>query len=80
MNVVVALFVVTGHIMVSCAQLMVNLRLMEFLRWVGWGWVGWVGVQSHFHVQPNYSVEVLLCCVVVVTIVSPSNLFNADSN
>ena len=26
---------------------------------------GWGGVQSHFHVQPNYSVEVVLCCVVV---------------
>ena len=25
----------------------------------------WVGLQSHFHVQPNYSVEVVLCCVVV---------------
>ena len=24
-----------------------------------------MGVQSHFHVQPNYSVEVVLCCVVV---------------
>ena len=23
---------------------------------------GWGGVQSHFHVQPNYSVEVVLCC------------------
>ena len=32
---------------------------------VGWGGmavVGWCGVQSPFHVQPNYSV---LCCVVV---------------
>ena len=31
---------------------------VEFL-WGGWG------LQSHFHVQPNYSVEVVLCCVVV---------------
>ena len=26
--------------------------------------VGW-GLHSHFHVQPNYSVEVVLRCVVV---------------
>ena len=28
---------------------------------------GWGGgrVQSHFHIQPNYSVEVVLCCVVI---------------
>ena len=34
---------------------------VEFLWWGGW----W-GLQSHFHVQPNYSVEVVLlvvlCC------------------
>ena len=23
---------------------------------------GWGGVYNHFHVQPNYSVEVVLCC------------------
>ena len=23
------------------------------------------GLHSHFHVQPNYSVEVVLCCVVI---------------
>ena len=36
---------------------------VEFL-WggVGW-WVGW-GLQSHFCVQPNNCVEVVLCCVV----------------
>ena len=42
----------------------VVLRLLkatvEFLWWGGWG------LQSHFHVQPNYSVEVVLlvvlCC------------------
>ena len=34
----------------------------------GWGgWVGW-GWQSHFRVQPNHCVEVVLHCVVVVTI------------
>ena len=40
---------------------------IEFLWWVVVG-----GVQSHFHVQPNCSVEVVLCCIVVgvVTIVS----------
>ena len=29
--------------------------------------LSWVGVHSHFHVQPNFSVEVVLwlCCVVV---------------
>ena len=38
---------------------------VEFLWWGGWG-----GVHSHFCVQPNYSVDVVLCCVVagVVTI------------
>ena len=39
----------------------VNLRplkaTVEFL-WGGGG--GWWGLQSHFHVQPNYSVEVVL--------------------
>ena len=49
---------------------------VEFVWWgggeVGYGVVGW-GLQSHFHVQPNYSVEVVLCCVVVgvATITSP---------
>ena len=40
--------------------------------WVGGGGgCGGGGVCSHFHVQPNYSVEVVLCFVVVwvVTIV-----------
>ena len=32
---------------------------VEFL-WLGVGGGG--GVQSHFCVQPNYSVEVVLCC------------------
>ena len=27
--------------------------------------VGWGGVHSHFNVQPNYSFEFVLCCVVV---------------
>ena len=35
---------------------------VEFLWWVV---SGGVDVQSHFHVQSNYSVEVVLCCVVV---------------
>ena len=56
----------------------VNLRLLratdEFawrggLAWavVGCGGVGWMGggVHSHFRIQPNYSVEVVFCCVVV---------------
>ena len=47
----------------------VVLRLMEaavaFVLWVGGGGgVGW-GLHNHFHVQPNYSVEVVLRCVVV---------------
>ena len=42
--------------------------------WVGWGWwCGW-GLQSHFRVQPNNCLEVVLRCVVVgvgvVTILS----------
>ena len=27
--------------------------------------MGWLGLQSHFRVQPNNCVEVVLCCVVV---------------
>ena len=34
---------------------------VEFVWWGG----GWWGLHSHFHVQPNYSVEVVLHCVVV---------------
>ena len=43
---------------------------VEFLWWGGGG--GWWGLHSHFHAQPNYSVEVVLwlCCVGVVTISS----------
>ena len=34
---------------------------------MGWGWGGMVGcgLHSHIHVQPNYSDEVVLLCVVV---------------
>ena len=39
----------------------VGLRLME----AAVGFVGLGGLHSHFHVQPNYSVEVVLCCVVI---------------
>ena len=42
----------------------INVRLetnVEILWWVG----GWWGLHSHFHVQPNYSVDVVLSCVVV---------------
>ena len=35
---------------------------VEFLWWVGGGW----GLHSHFRVQPNYSIDVVLCCVVLV--------------
>ena len=34
---------------------------VEFVWWGGGGGVGWV-LHSNFHVQPNYSVEVVLCC------------------
>ena len=41
----------------------VNLRLLkasvEFVRWGGWG------LHSHFRVLPNFSVEVVLCFLVV---------------
>ena len=42
----------------------VNLRLP--LSFCG-GWVvgGLGGLYSHFHVQPNYCVEIVLCCVAV---------------
>ena len=45
----------------------------------GIGGVGWVsGVHSHFHVQPNHSVEVVLrlCCVVVEVLTIQSKVFN----
>ena len=61
--VVVALFVVADHIIFSWS-INVNLRLLKAAVEFLWWWVGWV-VQSHFCVQPNYSVEVVLCCVVV---------------
>ena len=38
---------------------------VEFLWWGGVGGEGWSGLHSHFRVQPNYSVEVVLCYVVV---------------
>ena len=41
----------------------VVLRHMELML-VWWGGMGW-GLHSHFHLQPNYSVEVVLHCVVV---------------
>ena len=38
---------------------------VEFPRWGGWG------LHSHFHVQPNNSVKVVLClCFVVVGVVT----------
>ena len=51
--------------LISILLLLVTLYLVEapvkFLWWVG------VGVHSHFHVQPNHSVDVVLwfCCVLV---------------
>ena len=46
----------------------------EFVRWGGVVVVGWWGLHSHFGVQPNYSVEVVLRCGVigVVTILKHS--------
>ena len=64
---------------ISLCLINVNLRLMEATQLSffsgGWRW-GWCGMYSHFHVQPNYSVEVMLCCVVVgvVTITFLSQL------
>ena len=43
---------------------------IEFLWWVG---SGGGGVQNHFHVQPNYSVEVVLCCDVVGAVTKVKN-------
>ena len=45
----------------------VDLRLLKAsVEWVGWG-----GMNSHFFVQPNYSVEVVLwLCYVVVGVVT----------
>ena len=64
--VVVALFVVADHIIFSWS-INVNLRLLkatvEFLWWwVGWGGVDWLGCAKSFCVQPNFCVEVVLCC------------------
>ena len=42
---------------------------------VGWG--GVVGEHSHFNVKPNYSIEVVLCRVVVgVGVVTISDIFS----
>ena len=38
-----------------------RLEVPEKFVWVGGGW----GLHSHFSVQPNYCVEVVLPCVVV---------------
>ena len=47
----------------------VVLRLIEAaVEFLWWG-VGWSGLHSHFHVQPNYCVEVVLCCVVVWVVI-----------
>ena len=63
--IVVALFVDTDHIIISCDQLNVNSRLLkaaaEFLGWCAWGGVALRGLHSHLHVQPICSVEVVLC-------------------
>ena len=39
--------------------------VIEFVCWGGGVW--WWGLHNHFHVQPNYSVKVVLrlCCIVV---------------
>ena len=42
----------------------VVLRLTEAAVEFLW-WSGWCGFHSHFHVQPNYSAVLRLCCVVV---------------
>ena len=37
----------------------------KFILMCLWWWVGWLewgGFHSHFHVQPNYSIEIVLCC------------------
>ena len=41
---------------------------VEFVWWVGW--VGGWGMQSHFRVQPNHCVEVVLRVVVGVVTIS----------
>ena len=58
----------------------VVLRLMEAAVEVVWWW-GW-GLHSHFHVQPNYSVEVVLRCVVVgvVTTIQQGEVKNDKSS
>ena len=42
----------------------VVLRLLKATVEFLW-WGGWWGLQSHFHVQPNFCVGVVLYCVVV---------------
>ena len=50
----------------------VVLRLTEAAVEFVWC-VGWWGLQSQFHVQPNNCVKVVLCCVVVGVVTK--NLF-----
>ena len=47
----------------------------------GWGGggVGWYGMHSHFHVQPNCSVEVVLCFVVVDILVFITLVYHLDN-
>ena len=61
-----ALLVVADHTISKLSAMNVILRLLEaaveFVCWWGGGLVvDWWGLQCHFHVQPNYSVEVVLC-------------------
>ena len=50
---VVVVVVVVNVVVVA---LFVFIHHIIFMRWGGAGW----GLHSHFHVQPNYSVEVVL--------------------
>ena len=49
------------YVVVNKCNLLVMEAAVEFLWWLVVVVMG--GVQSHFHVLPNYSVEVVLCCV-----------------
>ena len=52
------------------------------VEFVWWGGGGGCGLQNHFHVQPNYSVVVVLCCDVVgvVTIMGINIEFQQATN
>ena len=59
MALLVVLLLITLYLVVVNNVILRLLKAtVEFVWWGDVGW--WLGLQSHFRVQPNYSVEVVL--------------------